>query len=223
MLMQAGAAPTAQALQQAVWVACPELVRALLVGGRIEVPGELPPDRTLELWGSFQHNPHPIELAYPCPILTALQLRAAVTNRPVAGSLLQIVDELTAAGYRPATYRNVMVKHALGAPPQAVPLLDPVVDDPRLQLGGTNRWLWLAVQRPAWSPTAHHRFLPRFKRVVRTLLLVAERQRRSGGSGSPGALNLADLPPEVLLRICGLAAYPLSCWMAGGGSSMGAT
>ena len=107
------------------------------------------------------------------------------------------------------------------------------------------RYLWLAVQHPPWSPAEHRRFMPAFKQAARTLLLAAHRTGSVGGSGSgsnsrsDGGLSgegkakprssqplLAALPPDVLLRILGMAAYPLSAWAplltaagAGGGGS----
>lgn len=58
----------------------------------------------------------------------------------------------------------------------------------------------------------HRRFLPSFQAAARTLLLVAHHggRRRS----SRAAAGLASLPQGVLLHIVGLAAYPLSAWVA---------
>lgn len=89
-------------------------------------------------------------------------------------------------------------------------------------------WLYLALQQPPWSPHQHHRFLPAFQEATATLLLVAHRSSRQAGrrgsgggsgggcsgsaAGAPLAALLGLLPPELLLHILGLAAYPLSAW-----------
>lgn len=89
------------------------------------------------------------------------------------------------------------------------------------------RHLWLALERPDWSPVQHRRFPPRFRRAVQTLLLAAhggrgaESSDGSAGDGddssSSSALpqHLPALPPDLLLRIVGHAAYPLSEWAPG--------
>lgn len=89
------------------------------------------------------------------------------------------------------------------------------------------RLLGLAMQRPEWSPTEHRRFMP-FKRAVQTLLLAVHRERRrcEGGStdGRPNdsissgptfVQHLTALPNELVLRIVGQAAYPLTAWAPG--------
>lgn len=89
------------------------------------------------------------------------------------------------------------------------------------------RWLALAIEHPDWSPTSHPRFMPSFRAAARTLLLAAQRGTMAAGAGSSATAAeegsgaepqlswaglLASLPPELLLRIVGLAAYPLSTW-----------
>lgn len=113
--------------------------------------------------------------------------------------------------------------------------LDPLpLHAPRAPLA-PSRWLWQAIQRPAWSPDTHHLFLPRFKKSVRTLLLVAHRaahgsrgslstDRQQGGQelAQPAILEtnlLAALPQDVLHCIISLAAYPVSSWMSPPSSS----
>lgn len=75
-----------------------------------------------------------------------------------------------------------------------------------------SRFLWLALERPAWSPEQHRRFPPRFKRAVRTLLLASHRGRQPGGAEQR---HLAAVPNELLVRILGHMAYPLSAWAPG--------
>jgi hypothetical protein len=85
----------------------------------------------------------------------------------------------------------------------------------------------MAVQRPAWAPAEHRRFLPAFQAAARTLLRAAHsgsagraatgcqqgRQLQQVGPEQPSLLRLLGcLPQEVVLHIVGLAAYPLSAW-----------
>ena len=82
--------------------------------------------------------------------------------------------------------------------------------------------MWLAAQQPDWSPQEHARFPPAFKAAARTLLLAARHGARLGGGpdeqspgeeGAEGALRqLGALPAKALLRVLGVAAYPLSAW-----------
>lgn len=64
-------------------------------------------------------------------------------------------------------------------------------------------WLYLAAKNPAWSPTLHRAFPPRFRSgggfAARALLLSAARR------GSP-------LQGRALQALLGEAAYPLSAW-----------
>ncbi|PRW59956.1 hypothetical protein C2E21_1782 [Chlorella sorokiniana] len=169
----------------------------------------------------------------------AAELCAAIRDRPTtsAGKLLPIMEALQAAGYRPTVYDNVLVQNHRDQPAQQVPRFDPVAEDPGLHLQTTNRFLWMALQRPEWSTETHSRFMPRFKRAVRALLLAAHRARLSngassgsgsgsgaadsgnsgagGGSGNVLLRQLAALPNELLLHIVGEAAYPLSAWTPG--------
>lgn len=93
------------------------------------------------------------------------------------------------------------------------------------------------MQRPAWSPATHHLFPPRFKETARTLILVAHRGSHFSVNGSSGSMStdrqqqgaerggqpasrlavatlLAAVPEDLLIRILGLAAYPLSNWLS---------
>lgn len=81
------------------------------------------------------------------------------------------------------------------------------------------RWLYLALQHPAWTPQQHRRFMPAFRKAAATLLLAARRGARQASGSSDGdgdgqspAAMLGALPHELLLHIIGLAAYPLSAW-----------
>lgn len=66
------------------------------------------------------------------------------------------------------------------------------------------KWLWLAAQRPPWSPASHAAFPPQFRDAARALLLAAHR--------STGTAALGALPEPLMLRILGQAAYPVSAW-----------
>lgn len=87
-----------------------------------------------------------------------------------------------------------------------------------------RRLLALAIEHPEWSPASHRRFPRSFRTAVPTLLLVAHcggtcgtaAAEAEGAVGSEqqvpadGAVGLAALPADLLHRIIGLAAYPLS-------------
>jgi len=84
----------------------------------------------------------------------------------------------------------------------------------------------LALQRPAWSRDNHRKFPPAFKAAARAFLLAAaastkdrqqqlqEPQDQPVESMHQGGCCLGDLPPLVLERVLGLAAYPLSAWLS---------
>ena len=88
------------------------------------------------------------------------------------------------------------------------------------------RRVLLALQQPAWCRTNHCDFPPAFQAAVQALLLLAAggaRRRRHqqdepqgqqavAGVGQPGCC-LGDLPADVVERVLGLAAYPLSAWI----------
>ena len=106
------------------------------------------------------------------------------------------------------------------------PLL-PAPDRPALA-APPRRLLWLAIQRPTWSPAEHRRFPPAFQAAARALLLAAHRgagmrsgggaagassRRRHMGPARPsGAQLLGTQPEEVVLYTLALAAYPLEEW-----------
>ncbi|KAL4436554.1 hypothetical protein ABPG75_003693 [Micractinium tetrahymenae] len=166
---------------------------------------------------------------YTCPLLHELQERIrraprapnsahAVQPAPphcpptwADAELLPEVEALMEAGFRPAVYKQVMVRRWQPGPELAPARLyeryGPVLQDEGLDLAGHNRWLWMAIQHPDWSPAQHSRYPPAFKAAARTLLLAAQR-----GSGQRPAASLGSLPVEVLLAILGVAAYPLSAW-----------
>ncbi|PRW58322.1 cytochrome P450 [Chlorella sorokiniana] len=127
---------------------------------------------------------------------------------------LPILEQLLAAGYRPTVYKDVQVRRAWAEGPILHATFDPLIGDKALDLGGKNRWLALALEHPAWSPAQHARFLPSFQAATRTLLLVVHRTSRTASSSSSLGSLLASLPLDLLLRIIGLAAYPLSTWAA---------
>ncbi len=89
-------------------------------------------------------------------------------------------------------------------------------------------------QQPWWSPDTHFAWPASFREAARALLLASQRlaapgavavvgstsqgsQQQQGPSG-PAAANaatLGSLPTGVLLHILGMAAHPLSAWIAG--------
>lgn len=96
------------------------------------------------------------------------------------------------------------------------------------------RMLELAAWHVPWRQDLHEPFPPAFRAATRTMLLARHRgeaelrqagdggggsaRRRSGRGGraapvSAGGRLLALLEPELLLKIAGSAAYPLSAWL----------
>ena len=84
------------------------------------------------------------------------------------------------------------------------------------------RRVLLALQQPAWSQANHHNFPPAFQTAACTFLLAAatsaqrcqqEREVQLALGLKQGGCCLGDLPPLMLERVLGLAAYPLSAWL----------
>ena len=81
----------------------------------------------------------------------------------------------------------------------------------------------MALQRPAWNPTNNNDFPPAFRAAVRACLLVAaasaarsqfcEHEGQVVANEPEAGCCLGDLPRQVLGRVVGLAAYPLSTWL----------
>lgn len=90
----------------------------------------------------------------------------------------------------------------------------------------------MSSQMQQWSPAAHQHWPPEFKAAVPTLLLAARRgatvQRQQDGMHAgrrttpsrdaqkaaeqqPNLLSL--VPPEFLMDVIRLAAFPLSAWV----------
>jgi hypothetical protein len=94
----------------------------------------------------------------------------------------------------------------------------------------------------AWEEATHPIWPSAFKAAAQTLLLAAHRRRQSASygiegirrvvrrlterflrsdwrkkpktsAGGGGGASLADLPPELLLRILAKAAWPMSAWL----------
>lgn len=85
-------------------------------------------------------------------------------------------------------------------------------------LGRRRPLVRLVMERPAWQPAMHAAFPTRFRQAVQALLLAASgggRGPRSSGSGpqQQAAAGIWALPSELLLKIVGLAAYPLTPWL----------
>ncbi|PRW33843.1 hypothetical protein C2E21_7255 [Chlorella sorokiniana] len=140
-----------------------------------------------------------------CPALGSL-MRIFKAISSCQAAMLAVLEALLDAGHRPRTFTRAQAaamrrQPALAEQPDGG--FDPLREDPALQLGGSNRWLGLALEHPAWAPAAacHGRFLPSFRAAARALLLVAYH------SGSPVAGSSADE---------GLAA---DCADSGGGDS----
>lgn len=82
-------------------------------------------------------------------------------------------------------------------------------------LKGKARHVALAMQRPLWAPAIHNRWPPAFHAAVRQVLKAAAVHFGSDydGSSGSGSDGLPALPPELVLRVVGMAAYPLSAWL----------
>ncbi|PRW20716.1 hypothetical protein C2E21_8712 [Chlorella sorokiniana] len=145
--------------------------------------------------------------------------------------LLQCLEALLARGYRPRTFTRGQVARVKWMmrvrEEEADEAYDPLLHDPDLQLGSTNRLLAQAIEQPAWYPENHRRFLSSFRASARTLLLAAHHgssteqsiaaqpSMGSGGSSADddsGMVGLASLPHDLLLHILSMAVYPLSAW-----------
>ncbi|KAL4451604.1 hypothetical protein ABPG75_007266 [Micractinium tetrahymenae] len=126
--------------------------------------------------------------------------------------LLPLVEALHAAGFRPALrFHKVLVHRWPGTPELLSWELER--DGDTLDIAGVNRWLWLAAERPPWSPGEHRRFPPAFGAATRALLLAAHRGSKLPAEESASPLaGLGALPAEVLVHILEQAAYPLSAW-----------
>ncbi|KAL4436508.1 hypothetical protein ABPG75_003647 [Micractinium tetrahymenae] len=273
LLLDNGAAPTLEAISDAVQMRCSDSLRLLLAACRGRPP-PVPLHEGRQIvhipWSGTAWVPTVLYEAceYTCPLLRLLQSRICLAPRgpesketwqpapcPPGGlppgrwdaELLPFVEALVDAGFRPTVYEDVTVQRwepGVGwSPPRLCPRYDPSVEDDGLDTAGHNRWLWLAIQHPAWSPAQHHRFPPSFKAAVRTLLLAAHHLSRTTASiggqqgGTRGgrrsrqqprgrrrtatvaaatgpAASMGSLPRELLLQVLGLAAHPLSSWAA---------
>ncbi|PRW58189.1 coproporphyrinogen III oxidase [Chlorella sorokiniana] len=210
LLMGAGQPATHEDVLRAAQHASAQALPLLLSAGPQPAPASDPIERLELFWRLGFH--------YTCPILAALETRARTERdssvEPLDASLLSVLEQLLAAGYRPAVFHDVEVHTHRQLAPVRRAVFEPLSDDPRLDVAGTNRWLALAIEHPAWSPAQHARFLPSFRAATRTLLLVLHRTSRTGSGSSSLASLLASLPNDPLLHIIGLAAYPLSTWAA---------
>lgn len=100
-------------------------------------------------------------------------------------------------------------------------------------LRSAHRYVHAALQQQPWSPASHASFPPAFHAATRTLLLCANAQTSAAGAAARAAgkqpgrdqepctqnevgqhmARLGDLPQELLLKVVGQAAYPLSSWL----------
>ena len=75
----------------------------------------------------------------------------------------------------------------------------------------------LAVWHPAWEPSNHDMWPPRFRAAARLLLLASSCPRDdAGGSGNTsgtGSSCFLPLNRDALLEVLRLAAYPVSAWV----------
>ncbi|GAB4813716.1 hypothetical protein N2152v2_000762 [Parachlorella kessleri] len=114
---------------------------------------------------------------------------------------------------------------------------NPLIEDPMLPKR-LSRELRLVLEQPAWSRSEHRNFPPTFQAAVRAFLLAAaasarhRKQQQPPQQQSPPPQQqhglhcaaeedteqagpcLADLSAPLLERVLGLAAYPLSAWLA---------
>ena len=150
----------------------------------------------------------------------------------------RIIEELLAAGYRPAVWHNVVPPPFLGRGIEVLDVFDPFdfrspALSPRqgsrplpVHMSASCRQEHMAADRctlfssaccrlvslaRGWSPATHHHWPDAFKAAARTVLLTAS--RAAGSSDSQPSLRV--LPAEVLLRILQLAAAPMSAWLPG--------
>eukprot|EP00887_Chlorella_sp_A99_P005884 scaffold1.g5884.t1 len=149
---------------------------------------------------------------------------------PDEDPLLQLLEDCypRAALRTPRVARCAEVLLAAGCHPGRLPakLLNQLPD-----------LLRLALVRQPWSPGDHTTFPPAFRAAAKTFLLVLQRRAAMARAGreearprkiarrivgrAAGLLGtLADaqtgpaaLPQEIVLRIIGLAAYPISSWL----------
>ncbi|KAL4436553.1 hypothetical protein ABPG75_003692 [Micractinium tetrahymenae] len=240
LLLSGGCTPHLSLLGLAVQRRQPEALRVLLSAGRSAVPRGAYTTQGARYMVPMLPTDSSTDWRYTCPLLAALQERVHESRQygiywqredpgrgPTAKDrqLLPLVESLVEAGYRPAVYERVTVYRYGTQSDKCQPCFrerfDPAADDEGLDLAWRNRWLWLAMQRPAWSPAEHARYAPAFRDATRCLLLTAHRlsKERSSRAGSSGARSiscpadlLAALPPDLVLHVLQLAAYPPSAW-----------
>lgn len=95
-----------------------------------------------------------------------------------------------------------------------------------------NDTLRLALERPAWSPSIHDQWPERFRRAVKSFLLLTSRKppaatcdahdgedAKDGRSGEEGKMDACScwwLPSDVVHSIVARMAYPVSDWVLTG-------
>ncbi|PRW44441.1 leucyl phenylalanyl-tRNA-- transferase [Chlorella sorokiniana] len=216
LLLDAGYHLTHEALRVCMDVGDGPALATALKDGMLPSP---PPANLLE------HSPMaiPSQRGTPCYsscyVLSLLERRRehSIEMRPSDDAqYLTLLEPLLGAGYRPAVYENVHISRD-GGPATLVPHFDPIQEDAGLDLDGCNKYLWLAIQRPDWSPAQHHRFPPAFRAAARGLLLSSHRWGSASAAagaeeaaGLPSSAHLGALPRDVLLKVLCMAAYPLS-------------
>ncbi|KAL4457389.1 hypothetical protein ABPG75_012254 [Micractinium tetrahymenae] len=209
--------------------ASPGPVEALLACEQPQVPLDSP---TIKAGGI---------LSFTCPIHRLLHIHKRGTQAAAAPSLeawerraVPLLEALLAAGYRPAVYRGMRQPTFVVERGVTVPVPDPF--DPFQFFhasSATDRRLLLVARGEAWSPARHADWPEAFKAAVCCLLLAAHRQpavdnasvaqsaarRRRGkaarlaGPAAASSAGLSSLPQELLLKIAGLAAVPMSAWL----------
>ncbi|GAB4813717.1 hypothetical protein N2152v2_000763 [Parachlorella kessleri] len=105
---------------------------------------------------------------------------------------------------------------------------NPLAEDAILLLQKLPREVRVMVEQPAWSCLEHRKFPHAFQAAVRAFLLASatsarrrkqEQQQQELDGVARAEMEqagccLADLPVPLLERVLGLAAYPLSAWLA---------
>ncbi|KAL4437517.1 hypothetical protein ABPG77_003498 [Micractinium sp. CCAP 211/92] len=229
-------------LKQYVGDGSPAAVRLLLSRGVPAVPQDGEPARlgTCPLYAvlnSFRYNQDVLDEDVCVIVTNTRRLGCIDMKRQQARDQhlvqLEMMEALVAAGYRPITYCRYKKRYSYTELADFFPPGDPEVAR-RWELDSAGRWLWRAALHEPWSIATHSHFPRAFQAAARSLLLVAHRgsahaahvaaaggrrrsqrlrDRAAAAAGShEGACLLGMLPPGVLLRVLGLAAYPLSAW-----------
>ncbi|KAL4433902.1 hypothetical protein ABPG75_000343 [Micractinium tetrahymenae] len=198
LLLAAGAEVSLSDINAAIEQGCVEVPAALLRAGGPLPQAPQPPEGQGYCNGFLDH-------ACACPLLQVLRHAPEHGLRRSA----QLAQLLLDAGYAPTVYAD------------GVGIADlecNYTTEERFCPARVPLWVLISGKRADWSPGLHRHMLPAFKSAVRTLLLIAQRARATSGRAGArpeelASAQLARLPQKFLLRIIGLAANPISCWL----------